>query len=486
MKKASLYCLLLAVICMASCRDRLESPGAESSALNGQLMSVDSTRFSNPDSLLTSSFSTGYDLFNTVKDILLPVYQKLAQEQVEKLDEMFEDKVGLAPDGHRQWRLEVCYFSYRSQSARGEDIVLSGLMVFPNNTLEGVDHTVKAFRLDSHMAGGDPSPLARIKQDLLSLQTLDNSAIIMPFYQGYGNTFGKETFCYVSSDVLARQMADCAIAAVEVMRQRGVSLASYGYSLCQGISEGAAASVAFAKWYETKAPQAFKEQIRLKATLSGCGPQDFSSMFWYLSEHPEFYAHLSSRVVNSLPALPEQMLGGYSAVDYLSDVLKNTIVTAPNGVPMPYCEAVGKFAYNAVGMTKGAPSLRHLSDILAPDMLTAEGKLDAQSPKTKAFMRILAEQNSLLGWSPSLPIYFIASPQDDGDPYDVSHEFYQALSAHGANTNVHWGKLRIPPILASILHAAVLGANHGVACITVNLKQSVLMNYEDFVDNWEN
>lgn len=483
--------VFLAVLCVAGCQERLDpkdpkdptDPTApteqESTTLDGRLVEILSTQYSDPDSLMSAPFSPDTPVLNTLKELLTPLYLKSVQERKVQLDRVFQSRVGLTPDGHRQWRVESHYFTYRTQSARGEDIVLSGRVIFPNNTVEGVPHSVKALILESHQAG-DAGITSETQRELKSLLALSDAAIILPDFQGYGTTLGQETYCFVSSEVLARQLADCTLAALDVMSQRDVTLAPYGYTLNQGESQGAVVPIAFARWYETKAPQSFKDQIRLRATLSALGPQDFAAMTWYLSDHQENNAILVARIAVSLPALSEQMLEGYAATDFYSDAVKNTMVES-----MPYYEAAGKHEYNIFGTEKDAPKLEKLAEILAPDMLTENGRLDAQSPKTQAFMRILAQQNPLTDWTPSLPIYFVSCPQDDAITHEISHDTYRTLSAYGSNPSVHWGNLQLPPLSAAILSKIPL-ATHIVPTFILRLRLNTSDYYKDLVSDWEN
>lgn len=483
MRKSPFICLVILAAGLISCSDRLVGDGEVYNTLNGQLVQITSGHFTNPDSLYSGvASSSNPELTQLLMAAMGPLLDNSAQKLKEKMDKMFEGKVGLTKDGQRQWQLETYEFTYRTISAQEEPIVLSGTVTFPNNTVEGVNHDIKFIDLMSHAAGVEES------RSLLgggyTQRALNNAAIIEPDFQGYGVSRGRDVYSFVSSRVLARQLADCALAALDVMHQRGVFLASYGYTLNQGTSQGAVIPIAFARWYETQAPQYFKDQFRLRATLSCNGPQDFASMFWYMSSHPDFNAMLCHRMVISLSALSSEQLGGYKAQDFLSDAARNAVVTV-DGVSMPYYEAVGKYEYNTWGTEKNAPSTHSLSDILAPDMLTSKGELDPQSAKTQAFMRILSEQNPLYGWSPTIPIYMIHCPQDNAIPYETVHDYYDALSARGSNTNVRFGNLRLLPLSGAIL-SRIPFVTHVLSSAIIGMRENVNYNYEDLADDWEN
>ena len=115
-----------------------------------------------------------------------------------------------------------------------------------------------------------------------------------------------------------------------------------------------------------------------------------------------------------------------------------------DGKQMTYYEALSKYQYNVIGIEKDVPAITHLSDILAADMLTSDGKLNAESPKTQTMLRLFAEENYIFNWKPTLPIYILHCPVDDVIPYEPSHHYYEALSEYGTNHQVEWTDMSIP------------------------------------------
>ena len=447
-----------------------------------KVVSVIDSRSYNPDNysrLVSNAYNTASSIMSKLRPAFTPVYDKLVEERRDKLNSLFNKEVGLDEDGNKQWKIESILFSYKTKSAKNEDIELSGVLVFPNNTVEGIEHRLTSLSVFSH--GGMVSVFDSVaNMDYHSPVVFSNSALIKPDYQAAGISTGKDPLCVVSSNVLARQMADCILAAQELMEERGVSLADDGYTVSLGISQGAVIPIAFAKYYETEAPASFREKVKLKATLSAEGPQDFVSLFWYYSDNPDFNPILSRSIVNSLAAVGSEQLEGYDSKDFMADLFHRTTVSI-EGRTMTYYEAMSLYQYNVLGTERAMPNTRSLADVLAPDMLTESGQLDPTSPKTQSFMRILSRQNDIFGWSPSLPLYIIHSPQDYSIPYQVSYDFYRQLSAQGHNPNVHFGEINIPGLPGQFIP----NLNHFITSFMVNLKFMMGLEIEDYLDEWE-
>ena len=77
-----------------------------------------------------------------------------------------------------------------------------------------------------------------------------------------------------------RQLADCVLAALEVMRKHDVTLAPDGYTVNWGSSQNSMAALAFTHYYETEAPAWFQDEVKLRSTFTGEGPYDVPYMLF--------------------------------------------------------------------------------------------------------------------------------------------------------------------------------------------------------------
>ncbi len=194
-----------------------------------------------------------------------------ASDRIPQMDALFNERVGTAEDGTRQWNVKRIIFSYKSISgATGNDTTLVGSVIFPTNTL-GKAHTVDVLTLYHHQAYFDESWLPSRSVTLMGMHALHNSAVIEPDGQGATPAI-EEMDGYVRGSRTALQMADCVLAALEVMKQEKVTLAADGYSNNWGTSLGALGATAFAYYMEQEATPDFKQLLRLRATYIGEGP----------------------------------------------------------------------------------------------------------------------------------------------------------------------------------------------------------------------
>jgi len=406
--------------------------------------------------------TTALSVFHVVAKITSTMFGNFIAEQVPALDKQFKAETGSAVKEGRCWQIESYSFEYRSKSASGKDVVLSGRVTFPNNTIEGIGHKVKSLTLNMHHALPLVSLMPSQIIDLWTLRAFFNEAVIEPDGQGLGANLDKDCYCTVSSNVLARQMADCTQAALEVMRRHGVVLAENGYSICTSCSLGAAVPLSFAKYYETEASPWFRQAVRLNAVYTGCGPMDFEDCIYYFSNHPKFNAMLGKSIIFSLAALLPNQMYGYQGKHFVNKNLLNTHVKY-GGRSMSYYEAEAKYFVNIMGTSENMPNPKKLSEILASDMLTPDGKLDDTSPKTQALLRVLKEQNNLSGWLPTTNIYMMHGAQDDGIPVEQSRKCYNALSNGGTLRNVHYKETSILPLFAELAKLPNAGIMHLVS-----------------------
>lgn len=201
--------------------------------------------------------------------------------RVPQMDALFKERVGTAADGSRQWNIKRRVFTYKSiSSVTGNDTTLVGSVIFPTNTL-GKPHQVDVLTLYHHQACFEQSWLASQSVTMMALHALHNSAVIEP--DGQGANWEMEVLVRenLQGDLTALQMADCVLAALEVMRQDGVTLADNGYSNNWGTSLGVTAATGFAQYMENDATPDLQALFNLRATYVGEGTTMLSQVIGY-------------------------------------------------------------------------------------------------------------------------------------------------------------------------------------------------------------
>ena len=239
--------ILMVMLLVVGCTDHDEEIGVVPDSQNGSELLIEETsglQFQ-PEDLVSNLYNgmmtdekdgdftpVATTVLKMVGKVMTNAFGNFISQQTPALDKLFETEAGQGKQANHCWQIESYSFNYHSKSARGEDVVLSGRVTFPNHKTSGIGHQVKSLTLNMHHALNMVSMTPSQMLDLWILRAYFNEAVIEPDGQGLGVNLGKDYHCTVSSDVLARQMADCTLAALEVMRQHGVTLAADGHSIC--------------------------------------------------------------------------------------------------------------------------------------------------------------------------------------------------------------------------------------------------------------
>ena len=207
-----------------------------------------------------------------IADLIKGQLKLVAATRLPQMDALFKERVGTAEDGSRLWNIKRCVFTYNSISGEtGNDTTLVGSVIFPTNTV-GKPHQVDVLTLYHHQAYFENSWLPSHSVTMMAMHALHNSAVIEP--DGQGARYEMEDLIRenLQGDLTGLQMADCVLAALEVMRQEGVTLADNGYSNNWGTSLGTVAATGFAQYMERDATPDLQALFRLRATYIGEGP----------------------------------------------------------------------------------------------------------------------------------------------------------------------------------------------------------------------
>ena len=389
------------------------------------------------------------------------------------LDRDFANEVGTGDDDERLWHIESHTFSYRSISSDGREIVLSGRVTFPNNKVDGIPHEVNSLSLHSHQAlmSRDWAPSESLM--FMPLRSLWNSAVIEPDFQNYGINYGIEYDGHGSPIAMSRQLADCALAALEIMEKHGVTLARDGFTTSWGSSQAAAVPLAFAKYYETQAPEWFRNLIRLKSSYTGEGALELADIIDYYSIHPELLNFSHVYLCRYMSAFSREQLEGYDMKELVSPWLDTTYVSV-GGQECSILDAILHYGEMDVGQK---PAVKRLDQIFASDMIAPEGGLDKSSPKSQAFLNCLRTAGNLDDWTPQHPVYIAHCRKDIALPYDYAYNSYLKLSGNNSNPKVKWIDVYAPDGIESLI--ADITGTHIIVSIIMLLNMSCVEEPED-------
>lgn len=341
---------------------------------------------------------------------------------------------------HRHMRLkrgleiQSYTFTYRSQTVDEREVILSGRVTFLNSKAEGTPHQVKTISLHIHQAFFDPEWAPSQNLMFMPLKVLWDSAVIEPDLQKWGINHGKEPDGGGSALHMARQLADCTVAALEIMRQHGVTLAPDGYTTNWGSSQGAFPTLYFAKWYDTEAPQWFRDALRLRATFSAEGDVPLPELTQYTYQHPELVYEGHILLTAYFKAFSKQQKGGYSAEELVPKWFAEPQYPV-DGRKISFLDALSHY-YPQI-TEDVVKAMKSYAEMVAPDMLSADGQVDLDCPKIRAWIACLRKHNDLTGWTPAHAVYIAHSPADDMMPFEMVYDLYRSLSNEGRNPLVH-------------------------------------------------
>ena len=334
----------------------------------------------------------------------------------------------------RGWEIQSYTFTYRSQTVDGRDKLLSGRVTFLHHKEAGIPHQAKTITLHVHQAFFHEEWTPSKNLMYVPLKVLWDSVVIEPDLQKWGINHGIEVDGGGSGLHMARQLADCTVAALEIMRQHGVRLAPEGYTTNWGSSQGAVPALMFAKWYDTEAPQWFKDALRLRSTFSAEGAADVPRLMQSIYQHPEDIDTGFLLLLSYFEAFPPSEMGGYRPEEFVPQWYLETKFQV-DGRELNLLDAVCHYYPQLTDPY--FQKMKSFDQVFAPDILTADGQVDITCPKMRAWMACLQKHNNMEGWTPAHSIYLAHYPADDMIPYELAYDLYRTLSNEGQNPLVH-------------------------------------------------
>ena len=139
------FLLSLFAVMFVACSDSSDEEDCLMSA--PRLVNVTHMEYIDPDKLcseISSVSSLDNQVLKTIRPAFDPLFQRINSEQRKAMDKMFNAEVGGSSDGEKNWWIEKCTFTFRTKSASGEDIVLTGSVIYPNNTNRKISHELQS------------------------------------------------------------------------------------------------------------------------------------------------------------------------------------------------------------------------------------------------------------------------------------------------------------------------------------------------------
>lgn len=318
--------------------------------------------------------------------------QEYSYNIVSEADTVIKTKVGDVVLDSRNVRRFV--YEYESKDADGKPATISGVIMIPQNILDGVD-PCDGVMLFNRATLGNPGEAPSVMGDgllhgLLANPLKPNYILVMSDFIGYGSASQYPMF-YHSGDVNARNSLDGLLAARQLLNDRSIPQGKYLFNL--GYSQGGSESLYVAKLRDME----YKDKgITFTKTFASGGPTD------YVKAYKEYVTKDWCEDVKDVV-----MMLTSAVVNLHIDIEWNELFTEPLASKIPeLVERKTKAIFGEVGINM-EDSLSNI--IQSPYM-------NLQSDEAKAFMAKLEEINLMNGWEPDLEQkYFIEHSRHD--PY---------------------------------------------------------------------
>ncbi|MBQ9546713.1 MAG: hypothetical protein IJU90_05455 [Bacteroidales bacterium] len=367
----------------------------------------------------------------TVLALVENVLKGMSDRRSYRIDTIFANRENVPLNQYkRDWHIESHLFTYHSVSSTGEPTVLSGRVTFPTAD-DGNGHRVGSLSLYvHHYIGTAIAPTKAVSP--LTLRTVYNSAVIEPDLQGYG-VDDAHIFCGFDNETQARQMKDCLFAAIEVMRQHGVTLADDGYTTAWGYSLATPAVMSFIRLHDQTFSQSERQTIRLHSAFVGGAPMRLDQMLLYFNQHPEFDVQLMRYSIPFLSAMPQSIFGNYQLSDFAADWMHNYTISK-EGQTCTFFYGLTHFN-GTTSLWPDTYSYSKLNNILASDMFNADSSFNFSNPKCVSLFSIMTRLSDWGSWSPSVDVYASHGTNDDRMPYDQDRATFDRMGKGG---KIHW------------------------------------------------
>ena len=310
-------------------------------------------------------------------------------------------------ENRRKIAFRAISFIYPSVTPQGDSVMLSGLVTVPFFLGSKPSRMLIYHHLtcvSNAIAPSNSLPIAAVL-------TADNTICVFPDYYGCGVT-QDGILPYTSLNYHARCATECALAALDIVRDIGLDLAPEFYTWNTGYSQGAGYALATHKYIETVLPDSLSRRINLHWSLCCNGIYNPSKLFESaiinndMGTTPSIYL----QALRGLFSVHQESFAGLSMRDFLSD---KAIESDIDSLLLTYDDGLWDFADRLDGRDKSH----------SPADYFCQKILDTSTSLYKTLVATFELDDCAAGWHPKSPVVICHSKNDKTIP------FYLALLA---------------------------------------------------------
>jgi pimeloyl-ACP methyl ester carboxylesterase len=341
-----------------------------------------------------------------IREYLVSSESKLTRSASELKTYLSLANINVDPS-HLEYNVELFRVTYKTKY-KDQDITASGLVILPQTSVAVSMLSFQHGTISAHSQA--PSVLPTNSFDLIPYTALASPGFIcvVPDYIGFGESKNLLHPYYVEY-LTASSIIDLIRAAKELAVEKNINF--NGDLYLAGYSEGGYATMATHKAIEGNGLNDFE----LKASFPAAGGYDVKAMqeyFFSLDTYgqPYYLAYVAMAYRTT-----------YNWTEPLTDLFKE-----------PYATKIPSlFTGELSGSQVNAQLTNSISDFISDDIKT---KINADS-RYKYIVDALNE-NSLVDWSPKIPMYMYHGDADTTVPYSNSVSTYDKLIANGTSPSI--------------------------------------------------
>lgn len=354
----------------------------------------------------------------------------------------FDD--GNTDHGDSWFGYEYYRYTYPSINIKGEPVTLTALAAMPSKKDKLINNIILGCHITITDNASTPSEYIKtgsIKSDVgmltMHAQSKSNNLaynclVILPDYQGYGNT-RNEAHPYLAQEITARQSVDALRYGIELYKasqKHTAQIRDDWKTICVGYSQGGSVAMACQKFMETNS---LDKDLHLGGSVCGDGPYDpFATLRTYISQNkvymPVALALIFKGMIDYNPYMHRYVLTDYFSERFLNTGIFKWIEEKKLGTDKIQDELKKTFTFEKDKMGEYIK----VSDVLTPeafDFLSkkVKGEPTAKAPKFDDLLKAVTINDLTEGWKPQYPIYLFHSKTDEVVPVENAESVYQKL-----------------------------------------------------------
>lgn len=331
-------------------------------------------------------------------------------------------------------------FAYPSVSPQGDSVMLSGLVTFPvldGNKLQSMLIYHRLVAPSNSIAPSNGIPLEAIISG-------DNTVCVFPDYYGCGTTEGKP-LPFVALNYHARCATECALYALDVIRDFGIATDSSFYTWITGYSQGGGYALATHKYIEQSLPDSLARRINLKWSL--CAGGIFNPGMLYEN----------AILTNELGTTPTAFLQSLRGLFYTHHDVLDTLTIAHF-----LSDSALAFGLDSIlnthddGMWDLAERLGSRGENHDPAYYYNPAARDTSSALYKQLMNAFALDKCDSGWHPVAPVVLWHSENDKLIPFHLAQKTFYNLSDSDSNCFLNTPKMNRNHLFSAFLYFSTI------------------------------